>query len=143
MAFQAKVSSKREVKVMQTVKEKIEKKDEKKRVFSDETLKVLAMNLNDWGAEKQEPYLKENFTHVSPSLLEKYGYFNKDGSLRLYYFIDLLNQAQEIVEGQEKHLGSTQAYFLDEIDLPDNKRGIILLVQNNDGKMSIKLPTDR
>ena len=139
MAFQAKVSSKREVKVMQRVKEKIEKK----RGFSDETLKVLAMNLNDWGSAKQEPYLKETFTHVSPGLLEKYWYFNKDGSLRLCYFIDLLNQAQEIVEGQEKHLGSIQPYFLDEIDLPDNKRGIILLVQNNDGKISIKLPTDR
>ena len=50
MAFQAKVSSKREVKVMQRVKEKIEKK----RGFSDETLKVLAMNLNDWGSAKPE-----------------------------------------------------------------------------------------
>lgn len=127
----------------QTVEEKIEKKGEKKAVFSDETLKVLAINLNDWGVEKQKPYLKENFTHVSPSLLEKYGYFNKDGSLRLCYFIELLNQAQEIVENMDKHFGYIEPFFFDEIDLPDNKRGIILLTQNNDGKMSIKLPTDR
>ena len=133
--------------MMPAVIEKIEKKVEKqfvgKTVFTEETLKVLAENLNGWGEAKQEPYLKEGFSYVSPRLLKEYGYFNKDGSLRICYFVDLFNQAHEIVENMDKHLGYIEPFFLDEIDLPDKKRGVILLILNCDGKMSIKLPTER
>ena len=129
--------------VMERIEEKVEKKVDEKAVFNQETLKVLAENLNGWNTEEQKPYLKEGFSFVSPRLLQEYGYLKKDGSLRLCFFIDLLNQANEIVENSKKYLGSVEPFFLDEIDLPDNKKGVILLTQNSDGKMSIKLPTDR
>jgi len=129
--------------VVEKIEEKFEKQVDGKTVFTEETLKVLVENLNGWGVPEQEPYLKEGFSHVSPRLLQEYGYLKKDGSLRLCYFIDLLNQANEIVENSKKYLGSIEPFFLDEIDLPDNKKGVILLTQNSDGKMSIKLPTDR
>ena len=125
-----------------TVEEKIEVKVEKKLVINEEKMKVLAENLNGWGVKDQEPYLKEGFTRVSSRLLEEYGYLREDGSLRLCFFIDLINQAHEIVENSKKYLGSVEPYFLDEIFLPDDKRGVILLTQNEDGKMSIKHPME-
>lgn len=58
--------------MMQTVEVKIEKKVEtkvfEKPVFNEETLAVLAKNLNDWGVNKPELYLKAEFTYVSTSL---------------------------------------------------------------------------
>ena len=108
---------------------------EEKTVFSE-------VKLNAQGVADQAPYLKEGFSQVSQNLLEKYGYLKEDGSLRIYHYIELVNQAYEIVENSKKYLGSIEPFFLDEIALPDNKTGVILLTQNSDGKMSIKLPTD-
>ena len=129
--------------VVEKIEEKVEKQVERKTVITEETMKVLVENLNGWGKPEHEQYLKEGFSHVSPRLLQEYGYLKDDGSLRLCHFIELVNQAYEIVENSKKYLGSIEPFFLDEIDLPDNKRGVILLAHNSDGKMSIKLPTDR
>jgi len=90
------------------------------------------------------PYLKEEqFTQISKRLLEEYGYFYDWGDTKVCYLVDLLAQARGIVRKSQKYLGSIDAFFLDQITCPDDIKKLILIVQNDDGKMSIKLPTDR
>lgn len=121
--------------MMQTVKKKL--------VINQKTLAALEKALNEWGDSQKEPYLKgECFSNVSTNLIEEYGYINDDGSLRLCYFVDLLNQAKEIVENMKKNLGEIEPNFIDEIEIPDDKKGMILLTKNDDGKLSIKLPAE-
>ena len=116
---------------------------EEKIVFNEERLKALAKAFNDWGALKKDHYFPDGlFTEISASLLEKYGYFNEDHSLKISYFIHLLNQAKEIIENSRKYLGSIEPFFLDEIDIPDNKKGMILLIKEDNKKISIKLPSE-
>ena len=122
------------VNMMQAVEEKL--------VINEVKIRALEKTLNEWGAYGQGPYLKDGFSEVSPNLLEQYGFIRKDGSLRLTCFVDLLNQAYIIVRDSQKYLGSIEPYFLDEIILPDDKKGVILITQNIDGKMSIKLPRE-
>jgi len=123
--------------MMQPLQGKVEKKEYE--------LDGLAKGVDEWeffNINKNLPFLKENdFSHVSTNLLKKYGYF-RNGKLRLTYFVDLLNQAREIVKKAKMTYNSIPPFIYDEIYIPDEKKGIILIVQNVDGRTTIKMPLE-
>ena len=120
-----------------TVEEKIEVKVEKNTSFLEGVNEQEFMNIN-----KYFPRLEEkDFSHVSFKLLREYGYY-KNGEIRRYFLVELLNQARELVKESTECLGSVEPYLFHEIEIPDDKIGMILICQNIDGKTSIKLPSE-
>lgn len=115
---------------------------EEKAVFTKEKvgLEKVEKDPEMYDVSVNLPFLKEDeITQVSRGLLERFGYF-KNGSIRIYYFVDLLNQCREIIKECKKYAGSIDPYFLHEIELPDYRRGQVVIVTEKDGKYSIKLP---
>ena len=123
--------------MMQTLEEKVTKKKEE--------IDGMAKGVDEWeffNINKSLPFLGEkDFSHVSTNLLKEYGYY-RNGKLRLAYFVDLLNQAREIVKNVKMSFNSIPPFIYREISLPDEKKGIILITQNIDGKTTIKMPLD-
>ena len=122
---------------MQTHEEKVTKK--KKEIDG------LAKGVDEWeffDINKNLPELnRKDFSHVSTNLLKEYGYY-QDGKLRRGCFNSLLIQARRIVENEMMSLGSIPPVIFGKIQIPDFKTGEILIVQNVDGKTTIKLPLD-
>ena len=115
---------------------------EKRAVFRKEKvgLEKVEKAPEMYEVEVNLPFLKEDeITKVSRELLVLFGYF-KDGSIRLYYFVDLLTQCREIIKECKKYTGSIDPHFLHEIVLPDCRKGQVVIVTEKDGKYSIKLP---
>ncbi|MDE2027076.1 MAG: hypothetical protein KGJ11_00870 [Candidatus Omnitrophica bacterium] len=123
--------------MMQTLQEKVDKKEEE--------FDGLVKGVDEWeffNINKNLPFLQEkDFSHVSMNLLKKYGYFRNE-KLRLTYFVDLLIQAHEIVKNAKMSFNSIPPFIYREIDIPDEKKGIILITPNINGKTTIKMPLD-
>ena len=89
------------------------------------------------------PFLQERlFTHVSTRLLTKYEYWNAKSEIRLYYFVDLLVQAREIVIKNRKYDSFMPAYCSGFVLLANNQEAEIAVIPNDSGKLTIKLASD-
>jgi hypothetical protein len=123
---------------MQTVEEKITRNEVRNVVMVEREVKQKLFDIN-----RELPSLEEIvFSHVSYEFLEKNRYFNSDGNIRLYYFVDLLLQAREIVKECCQYQDKKEIAFMDDIDVPEGKKAIVFITSNEDGKLTIKSPNE-
>ena len=83
------------------------------------------------------------FNYITTGLLESKGYIQSGYEFNLPNIMDLLNQANQIVRKESNDFKDFDYFFSGEIELPSGAREVINIQQNETGKFTIMLPSER
>jgi hypothetical protein len=93
-------------------------------------------------AELKQGWEKGLFNYITSNLLFSKGYLKEDQKVNLPCFVDLLNQANQIVKRKSNNLKDFDTFFSGKIELPSGEKQEIFIAQNGTGKFTIMLPED-
>lgn len=90
--------------------------------------------------ETNKEWEKGIFSHVTIGLLNS-GYIKED-EINISNFLDLLNQANNIVRVKSNNFKDFDTFFSGKIELPNGSKQDIFIAQNELSKFTIMLPQD-